>query len=143
MKGIFIDASATREFFLSLDSERSVKWTLGALDSRIVLHIIAKTLGSDSSAPEKFFFQLVDFVRFGLRDVEGLTDHNDLPVQIYFEEIDIPYIGKRRVVADKFLERLPAHILVEIGSAIKDDNVLTDDSRKKSYGLSQSSETRD
>ena len=143
MKNLFIDNSATREFFLSFDPERSVKWTLGALDSRIVLHIIARTIGSDASAPEKFFFQLVDFARFGLRDVEGLTDQNGNPVSVEFDEIEVPYIGKRKVVADRFLERLPADVLVEIGKAVKGDNVLTDEERKKSSGLSQSSGTLD
>jgi hypothetical protein len=131
MKSIFIDTTATREYTLS--SEPSVIWTLGSLDSRLVLYIMAKfnDSTSDANVAEKFFAHLVEFVRFGLK---GATE-----IEVPFEEIDLPYIGKRSAVKDEFLRRLRPEVLIELGRQIRDDNVLTDEERKKFSGLSQSS----
>lgn len=132
---IFIDTSATREYVLSADSERSIIWTLGAIDSRLILHIIARNQTSEGTEADRFFSHLVDFVRFGLKGATGI----DVPL----ENVDVPYIGKRQAVSEDFLKRLRPEVLIELGREIRLDNILTDEERKKFSGPSQSSETRD
>jgi len=139
MKNVFIDTTATREFFLSSDTEKSIVWLLGALDSRLVLHILGKN--HDSPSWDGSVNQVIDFVRFGLKGAKGLEDAEGKPLGVPFEEVDVPFVGKRQAVSDSLIRILRPDFLIELGLAIRADNILTEDERKKSFGLSQSSET--
>lgn len=134
---IFIDTTATREY--TLPSEPSIIWTLGALDSRLVLHIFGKTYGSTAPDAEQFFAKLVDFVRFGL--VKAKDAATGEAMEIPTEEVDVPFVGKRTAIAESFLKRVRPDVLMTLGREIMKDNILTDEERKNSSALLVSSET--
>lgn len=126
---VFLNTSSTRPYHLSQDEHKEFTWHLGAIDSLVVMYLGEKYIGADKELGKNTGY-MSDLVRFGLKKVDGLTDDNNNPIEMPTEEVDLPYVGRYKVVADSFLRKLMVGILLELSVEISKDNMLMGDQLK-------------
>ena len=131
---IAVDPNETREF--TLPGETEPVFLIGVIDSILRAYIDdrhmkinreGKTVGLDHvGLTDKY----IDFVRYGLRGWKGVKDKTGKEVEFGVEEISISGVGKRPVVTDETLKRLPLRVIVLIGLEIIKDNVVSENQAK-------------
>jgi len=104
MKVIAFDVNEVREYCLKEDTEKSVTFSLGILDTyqwNYIRSLLAK---------ENYALASIELVRMGLKDWEGLKDKNDNSVLHDKESVFIPGVGKTEVITKKCLDAIRPYI---------------------------------
>ena len=126
MKVIAFDVNEVCEYCLKDDTEKSVTFSLGILDTyqwNYIRSLLAK---------ENYALAAIELVRMGLKDWEGLKDRGDKPVQFEKESIVIPGVGKTEVITKKCLDAIRPYIdelsveLVKINQISESDSKNSD-----------------
>jgi len=104
MKVIAFDVNEVREYCLKEDTEKSVTFSLGILDTyqwNYIRSLLAK---------ENYALAAIELVRMGLRSWGGLKDRNGGYFPLENEIIVIPGIGKTEVITKKCLDAIRPYI---------------------------------
>lgn len=125
---IFLNISATRTYYLTQDTDKTIAWELGAIESLLMMHLLEKYKGVQQN--EHGVALMREVLRFGLKGVKGQMDGQDIVLE--FDDVEIPYLGKYRAVSDKFLNNLNLVVLAELATEVMNDNLVKDAERGNS-----------
>ena len=130
-----IDTSYVSDYSLVVDTEKSVSFQLGVIDSllRAYLddtHQVIKQNGDNAKDSEientALHDKLVQFVRFGLKGWKGFKDKNGNAVEFITEEVNVPRVGKREAVTDECMKMLDLVWIIELGLKIVENSTVTE-----------------
>jgi len=135
MAFIAIDTSYVSDYSLLQDTEKSVVFQLGVLDSilRAYLddtHQLIKRNGDDAKDSEientALHDKFIQFVKFGLKGWKGLKDKNGNDIEFKTEEVTVPRVGKRQAVTDACINMLDLTWIIELGLKIITNNTVVE-----------------
>lgn len=109
-----LDLAARSEHVSELDKSKTpTKFLVGSLSSRQMFKIMAK-YGSDTKNAEMMASCAMQFVKYGLKGVEGNLGEG-------FKLIEDTKLGwKCEAVDDNYLDRLPMQLLSEVATWVTD-----------------------
>ena len=125
---IFLNTSARRTYYLTQDTDKTIAWELGPIESFVMMNLIEKFKNITES--QNNIALMREVIRHGLKGVKGQSEGQDIVIE--FEEVDISYLGKFKVVADKFLNNLNLVVITELATEIINDNTVREPEAKNS-----------
>ena len=138
MSLIPINCEAIHDYSLNSDEgpDKTI-FKIGVLDSFVRAYIDdshstfkkdTESLFDDVGIHDKY----LQFVRFGLKGWSNFKDSEGKDVPFEITEIDVPRIGKRKVVSDESMKKLDLKWTIEIGLEVVSSNQLKELEAKKS-----------
>lgn len=134
-----INLTKTKKYTSEQDPEygtdKASVFTIGAIDSRTMSHIIDSNMeskiGPDGEQMSKYNQLTVAYnlVRFGLKDITNFENDDGTPLVFKTEKIN--YGGKTyTVAADEILSVLPTFLIMELAAEVNEVNTVSETDSK-------------
>ncbi len=134
---IAIDINAIKEYSLKDDiSDNKTIFLIGQIDSITRSYVDDENAlydfkDKDEPVKTKFNTKLIDIIRFGVKGWKNFKDVAGFDVEFKTEEKTFPIIGKRTVMSDESISRIPSKYILELSIEIITNNTLTEEDKKK------------
>lgn len=113
---IFIDKEQLTPYFLEQDTNKEIEFQFGPID------VISMFSIRNNSKDNSYLDLMVGFLRHSLKSAKGM----DIPL----EEVEIPMLGKKKVVSMDFINTLKVDVFTELATQAYKLNNLSEQDQK-------------